>query len=64
MYWLEMACRVQVNAMAASAELTMPSQRAVDDTRTVMDARIDTFGRREWPALLRLLDRVDPSFRD
>lgn len=63
MYWLEMACRVQVDAMAASAELTLPSQQAIDDTRSVMNARVDTFGKREWPALLRLLDRTDASFR-
>lgn len=63
-YWLEMACRVQVDAMAASAELTMPSQQAIEDTCKVMDARTDTFGKREWPALLRQLDRMDPSFRE
>ncbi|QYY33538.1 class II aldolase/adducin family protein (plasmid) [Cupriavidus pinatubonensis] len=62
-YWLEMACRTQVDAMAASAEIVLPSQQAIDGTRRAMDARADTFGKREWPALLRLLDRVDESYR-
>ncbi|MGO4326886.1 class II aldolase/adducin family protein [Cupriavidus sp. 2TAF22] len=62
-YWLEMACRTQVDAMAASAEVVLPSQQAIDDTVRAMDARAGTFGKREWPALLRLLDRIDAGYR-
>jgi hypothetical protein len=28
------------------------------------DAGIGTTETREWPALLRMLDRIDPSYRD
>ncbi|RDK06066.1 class II aldolase/adducin family protein [Cupriavidus lacunae] len=64
MYWLEMACRTQVDAMACGAGLTLPDQQAIDDTRAVMDARDNTFGKREWPALLRQVERMDPTYKD
>ncbi|MGO4813667.1 class II aldolase/adducin family protein [Cupriavidus sp. 2MCAB6] len=64
MYWLEMACRTQVDAMTSGTELIMPTPRVIDETRAVMDARANTFGTREWPALLRLVERIDPGYKD
>jgi ribulose-5-phosphate 4-epimerase/fuculose-1-phosphate aldolase len=64
MYWLEMACRTQVDAMACGTGLTLPDQQAIDGTRAVMDARDNTFGKREWPALLRQVERMDPTYKD
>ena len=64
MYWLEMACRAQVDAMAARTELTMPAESVV--ARAVhlyQPATRRPFGLMEWPAMLRLLDRRDPSWR-
>jgi hypothetical protein len=29
-----------------------------------LDARANTFGNREWPALLRLAERIDPGYKD
>lgn len=63
-YWLEMACRAQVDAMASGTELVLPVRQVIDDTREMMDARTHTFGNREWPALMRLVERIDPGFRD
>jgi ribulose-5-phosphate 4-epimerase/fuculose-1-phosphate aldolase len=63
-YWLEMACRAQVDAMAGGAPLTMPSQEICENTANLYDPKTRRpFGVLEWPALLRELDRTDPSFR-
>ncbi|MBO3276953.1 class II aldolase/adducin family protein [Pseudomonas schmalbachii] len=61
-YWLESACRIQVDAMAAG-ELTMPSAEALEVSRTLF-ASIPNKGVREWAAVMRELERNDPSFRD
>ncbi len=65
MYWLEMACRGQVDAMAARAELTMPPDAVVAHATHLYDPRTRRpFGILEWPAMLRLLDRRDAGWRD
>lgn len=63
-YWLEMACRAQVDAMACNTELNLPPPAVVE--KTALLYRPETrrpFGVLEWPAMLRYLDRRDPSFR-
>ena len=65
MYWLEMACRAQVDAMAARTELSVPDAPTV--AHAVHQYQPGTrrpFGVLEWPAMLRLLDRRDPGWRD
>jgi ribulose-5-phosphate 4-epimerase/fuculose-1-phosphate aldolase len=65
MYWLEMACRAQVDAMAARAELIMPDAATVEHAvHQYQPGTRRPFGVLEWPAMLRLLDRRDPSWRD
>ncbi len=65
MYWFEMACRAQVDAMAARAELTMPDARTVEHAvHQYQPGTRRPFGVLEWPAMLRMLDRRDPSWRD
>lgn len=62
-YFLERACTVQVRAIGA--ELNMPSQTALDTTAeqsaSLFKQGVDGLA---WPALLRKLDRLDPSFRE
>jgi ribulose-5-phosphate 4-epimerase/fuculose-1-phosphate aldolase len=58
-YYLENACQFQVLAQAAGRLLVMPAEN--------MRAGLSTFAGREdasWAALLRKLDREDPSYRD
>lgn len=65
MYWLEMACRAQVDAMTARTELTMPDAGTVDyAVHQYQPGTRRLFGVLEWPAMLRLLDRRDPGWRD
>lgn len=66
MYYFEKAARVQLLAQAAGARLALPPQ-AVTETaaRQFNDHHGDILpaGTREWPAFLRLLDRLDPSYK-
>jgi ribulose-5-phosphate 4-epimerase/fuculose-1-phosphate aldolase len=84
MYWLENACRIQVDLLGCNRPLYQPTQEAIDNTVTCFaateitlaneartnpvlneDARAEKggYGELEWAALLRKLDRVDPSYR-
>jgi ribulose-5-phosphate 4-epimerase/fuculose-1-phosphate aldolase len=57
MYQLEMACRAQVDAMAARTELIVPAEEVLE--RTAHLYRPETrrpYGILEWPAMLRLLE--------
>ncbi|MFA5664527.1 class II aldolase/adducin family protein [Castellaniella sp.] len=63
MYWLEMACRAQVDALSAGTPLIRPSDDVIARTHHVY--RPDTirrFGLMEWPAMLRHLDRRNPGY--
>jgi ribulose-5-phosphate 4-epimerase/fuculose-1-phosphate aldolase len=64
MYWLEMACRAQVDAMACNTALRVPSQAVVEKTNHLYRPQVRRpFGIMEWPAMLRLLDRRDESYK-
>jgi len=64
-YWLEMACRAQVDAMASGAELTMPSKEVCEKTAHLYQPDVRRpFGLMEWPAMLRELDRTSAGYRD
>lgn len=69
-YYFERAARVQLQAQAALAvggRLVQPSSRVIDKSaHQFNDNEGDVLpaGTREWPALIRLLDRIDPAFRD
>ncbi|NBS58130.1 MAG: class II aldolase/adducin family protein [Betaproteobacteria bacterium] len=65
MHWLEKACQAQVMAMSCQS----PMNKVKDAVVKLTNDRYAPGQRRkitelEWPALLRMLDRRDPSFRD
>lgn len=63
MYWLEMACRAQVDAMACNTELNLPAPEIIEKTAHLYKPQTRRpFGVMEWPAMLRYLDRRDPSY--
>jgi ribulose-5-phosphate 4-epimerase/fuculose-1-phosphate aldolase len=65
MYNLESACQIQIAAMAGNSELIHFDQAIIDDTgRTIQAATKGMLGGIAWPALIRRLDKKDPSFRD
>lgn len=61
MYYLEKSCEVQITAQSANAPLITPSPAVCD--RTVQQLTVENMGQLEWAALIRLLDRDDPSYR-
>jgi len=65
MYWLELACQSQVDAMSSGAKLILPPEEIRERTAHLYDPGVRGIkGELEWPAMLRLLDREDPSYRD
>ncbi len=64
MFWLDRACQAQVAAMACNTKLRLPSQDVVEKTQHLYKPETRRrWGPLEWPALLRMLDRRDPGFR-
>jgi ribulose-5-phosphate 4-epimerase/fuculose-1-phosphate aldolase len=84
-YWLEQACRIQVDLLScqrplhaaplpvvertaealSGTEITLDNEAASNPNITRDAQKSGTgYGLLEWPALLRALDRQDPSFRD
>jgi ribulose-5-phosphate 4-epimerase/fuculose-1-phosphate aldolase len=65
MYFLERACEAQVLALRGGAEINRPPEGTPEKTAEQAAFGLTYMGRAlAWPALLRKLDRVDPSFRD
>jgi ribulose-5-phosphate 4-epimerase/fuculose-1-phosphate aldolase len=65
MFRLERACELQVMALSCNTELQMPPAEVTQYTNNLMLPGVRRrFGLLEWPALLRKLDRKDPSYRD
>ncbi len=72
MWHLECALRAQVDAMASGQKLTMPSEALAQRISAASfnepgerrsNGTINPMGFREWPALLRMLDRIDPTYK-
>lgn len=69
MYFLERACEAQVHMLAAGRDnLRLPPQAAIEQVHSEIlgDGVVDMVAvsrQLAWPALLRKLDRVDPSYR-
>lgn len=63
MYNLELSCRIQLAVMAAGRP-SFPPEAVQKKTAAQWMGDGKPLGMREWPALLRLLDRKDPSYRD
>ena len=64
MHRLELACRSQLAAMASGAKLHGVPEEVLKETYLNYQPQTRRpYGVMEWPALLRKLDRMDPSFR-
>jgi ribulose-5-phosphate 4-epimerase/fuculose-1-phosphate aldolase len=71
-YRLERACQTQLLAMACNTEIAMPGADVIAraNAQLSMSPTRDAAGRQrphgsmEWPALKRMLDRRDPSYRN
>ena len=72
MWHLECAMQAQVDALASGQKLTMPSDALARKISAMgfnepgerrANGTISPVGFMEWPALLRMLDRIDPSYK-
>jgi ribulose-5-phosphate 4-epimerase/fuculose-1-phosphate aldolase len=63
MYYLERACRIQVTAMAGGAKLRRPSAEVAEKTARQFSGLPYKAKKTEWKALLRMLDKTDPSYK-
>ena len=63
-YRLERACRAQLLAQAANDRLLLPSAAVVEKTGHLYRPEVRRpMGLLEWPAMRRLADRLDPSYK-
>ena len=61
---LERACQLQVTALSCNTELSMPPRDLIEATSHLYQPGVRRrFGLLEWPALLKKLDSIDPSYR-
>jgi len=65
MHRLELSCKTQIAAMSCHTKLIEVPADVVEATYMNYQPQVRRpFGVLDWPALLRKLDRIDPSFRD
>ena len=64
LYHLEIACKIQVDVLKGGEDYIVPSQQAIADLQREGCPGETPLGNNEWPALIRMLDRKDPSYRD
>ncbi len=61
---LELSCRSQLAAMACNTPLRQVDEKTLEETwNNYQPGTRRPYGLMEWPALLRKLDRLDPSYR-
>jgi ribulose-5-phosphate 4-epimerase/fuculose-1-phosphate aldolase len=64
-YRLERACRSQLLAQACNDEVLLPSQEVFEKTSHMYRPEVRRpMGVLEWPAMRRLADRLDPSYKN
>jgi ribulose-5-phosphate 4-epimerase/fuculose-1-phosphate aldolase len=62
---LERACQLQVTALSCSTELALPPRQIVESASRLYQPGVRRrLGLLEWPALIRKLESIDPSFRE
>jgi len=64
-YRLELVCKVQLAVLSTNAKMRRLPDAVVEDTKALYRQYvIPHAGKREWPALLRKLDRIDRGYRE
>jgi ribulose-5-phosphate 4-epimerase/fuculose-1-phosphate aldolase len=63
MYYLERSCQAQVMAQSTGRPLRRPSLDSIEKTVAVL-ARASARAERDWSALIRLVDRAYPDYRN
>jgi ribulose-5-phosphate 4-epimerase/fuculose-1-phosphate aldolase len=63
MYYLEKSCETQMMVLASNAPYSLPSEASCEKSAQIFwgNGRVHD---RDWPALMKLADQIDPSFRN
>ncbi|HEY9643193.1 MAG TPA: class II aldolase/adducin family protein [Coleofasciculaceae cyanobacterium] len=64
MYYLEKSCEIQILAQSSGSQLITPPAAVCAKSAQQQDINMENLGQLQWGALLRLLDRDDPSYRN
>lgn len=64
MHFLEQSCRVQCAALAGSQQVILPPHKVCEQAAQDVRNFEEDFGIRDWNALLRRVERLDPSYRE
>lgn len=64
MYYLERACQTQISAMSGGAKLRIPPAAVAEKTANQFKNLPYKPKRPEWKAMLRMLDKTDPSYKN
>lgn len=64
MFYLERACQIQIAATSGTQKLIYPSEAVCQHAIAQFDGSPSYIQGRDWQALLRLLDRIDPSYKE
>lgn len=61
MFYFEKACEAQILAQSTGSPLIIPSEDVCN--KSMQQQNVDDLGQLKWQALIRMLDREDPSYR-
>lgn len=64
MYYFERACQAQVAMLSMGEALVQPKRGVAEQVAGVFEAPDRKANSRIWPALLRMLDRIDPGYKN
>lgn len=63
MYYLERACQAQVSLLTTGEPLVEVDAAVAEQVASVFESPSRAAPAKIWPAMLRMLDRIDPSYR-
>ncbi len=63
MYYLEKSCQTQMQVLASNQPYSLPSEESCEKSARIFwgNGRVHD---RDWPALMMLADKIDPSYRN
>lgn len=64
MYYLEMACQIQTSLPGNISDWTLPAPAVCERAARQFERSHEFLKERDWHALLRLVERIDPSFKE
>ena len=64
MYYLEKSCQTQMLVLASNQPFTLASKEAIEKTEHQFWGNGRIHGQRDWPALVKLAESLDSSFRN